>query len=123
MGISYELSRLEERIGGPEKPMSELGRMGYLKFWQARVASAILGMRNKSTVRVEEIAAVCWMLPEDVMMTLQEMHVLATRKKNDASLVISKARVREWLSVSKVDLTPPVDEAGFADGYLVDVEE
>ncbi|KAL8809844.1 MAG: hypothetical protein Q9200_003070 [Gallowayella weberi] len=123
MGMSYELSRLEDRVGGPEKPLSELGRIGYLKFWQARVVSAILAVRNKTTLRVEEIADACCMLPEDVITTLKEMDVLGTKRKNDGSLIISKARVRAWLSVSKVDLTAPVDEAGFADDYLVDVEE
>ncbi|KAL8915451.1 MAG: hypothetical protein Q9171_000015 [Xanthocarpia ochracea] len=124
MGISYELSRLEGRIGGPEKPLSELGRIGYLKFWQARIASAILGIKNKSTLSVEQIANACWMLPEDVITTLKEMDILGTkRKKNDNSVIINKARVRAWLIESQVDLTAPVDKAGFAEDYLVEVEE
>ncbi|KAI4215008.1 MAG: hypothetical protein LQ349_009178, partial [Xanthoria aureola] len=121
MGISYELSRLEGRIGGPEKPLSELGRMGYLKFWQARVAGALLDLRNKSALSVEEIADACWMLPEDVITTIKEMDCLETKKmKNDSSVMINKARVRAWLIESKVDLTAPVDEAGFAEDYLAD---
>ncbi|KAL8768426.1 MAG: hypothetical protein Q9209_005332 [Squamulea sp. 1 TL-2023] len=121
MGISYELSKLEGCIGGPEKPLSELGRIGYLKFWQARVASAILDLKNKTTLSVEEIADACWMLPEDVITTLKEMDVLGTKKKmNDGSVVLNKARVREWLAESKVDLTAPVDEDGFVEDYLVD---
>ena len=124
MGISYELSRLEGRIGGPEKPLSELGRIGYLKFWQARIASAILGIKNKSTLSVEQIADACWMLPEDVITTLKEMDILGTkRKKNDNSIIINKARVRAWLIESQVDLTAPVNKAGFAEDYLVEVEE
>ncbi|KAL8946521.1 MAG: hypothetical protein Q9222_007099, partial [Ikaeria aurantiellina] len=38
IALSYELSRLvDRRIGGPERPLSALGRIGYLKFWGARV--------------------------------------------------------------------------------------
>lgn len=122
MGISYELSRLEDRIGGPEKPLSELGRIGYLKFWQARVANAILGTKNKTTLSVEEVAEACWMLPEDVISTLKEMDILRTKGRNDGSIVISKARVREWVTLNQVDLTPPVDEDGFVEDYLVDEE-
>ncbi|KAI4204752.1 MAG: hypothetical protein LQ346_001576 [Caloplaca aetnensis] len=122
MGLSYELSRLDDRVGGPEKPLSELGRIGYLKFWQARVAKAILEMKNKTTLSVEEIAAACWMLSEDVVSTLREMDVLGTKRKNDGSIVVSKARVREWVTSNKVDLAPPVDEDGFAEDYLVEEE-
>lgn len=121
MGISYELSRLEGRIGGPEKPLSELGRMGYLKFWQARVASAILAVKSKTALSVEEVAEACWMLAEDVVSAIEAMGVLGARRA-DGSFVVSKGRVREWVALNKVDLTPPVDEEGFADDYLVEEE-
>ncbi|KAI4152051.1 MAG: hypothetical protein L6R39_001915 [Caloplaca ligustica] len=120
MGISYELSRLEGRIGGPEKPLSELGRIGYLKFWQARVANVILRAKNKTTMSAEEVAEACWMLAEDVISALKEMDVLGTKRKNDGSLVVSKARVREWVQRHEMDLAAPVDEEGFADGYVVE---
>lgn len=123
MGISYELSQLEGRIGGPEKPLSELGRIGYFKFWEARVAKAILGMKNRSTVSVQEVADICWMLPEDVMATLKEMDMVGTKKRKDGSVVISKARVREWVSVNDIDLRQTVDVGGFAEDCLVDDEE
>ncbi|KAI4091814.1 MAG: hypothetical protein LQ344_003918 [Seirophora lacunosa] len=121
MGISYELSRLEGRIGGPEKPLSELGRMGYLKFWQARVASAILAVKSKTALSVDEVAEACWMLAEDVVSAIEAMGVLGARRA-DGSFVVSKGRVREWVALNKVDLTPPVDEEGFADDYLVEEE-
>ncbi|KAL9005021.1 MAG: hypothetical protein Q9188_002170 [Gyalolechia gomerana] len=123
MGISYELSRLGGHIGGPEKPLSELGRIGYLKFWQARIANSILGLKVKTTLSVEDIAEACWMLAEDVVSTLKEMDVLGTRKKNDRTLVISKARVREWVNLNKVDLRPPVDDEGFVEDYSVEEAE
>ncbi|KAL8893167.1 MAG: hypothetical protein Q9215_000173 [Flavoplaca cf. flavocitrina] len=124
MGISYELSRFEGRIGGPEKPLSELGRIGYLKFWQARVANALLDLRNKSTLSVKEIADASWMLPEDVITTLKEMDVLETKKvKNQYGSIINKTRVRAWLTESKINLAAPVDEAGFAEDFLVEDED
>ena len=48
MGVSYELSRREGRYGGPEKPLSELGRKGYLQFWQVTVAREVLGSSGLS---------------------------------------------------------------------------
>ncbi|MCJ1387912.1 hypothetical protein MMC18_000755 [Xylographa bjoerkii] len=117
MGVSYELSKREGRIGGPEKPLSELGRKGYLKFWEARVASAVLFMRNKSTVTAEEIARHCWMLVEDVIMVLKEMGMLEARKKG-AGYVLAKSKVRTWANADNADLLPPVDESCFVEEWM-----
>ena len=117
MGVSYELSKREGRIGGPEKPLSELGRRGYTNFWEARIARALLGMKTKTAMTIREIAEACWILPEDVLVVLQEMDVVGPKKKADGSLVISKARVRHWVSAHNVDVTPPIDEHGFLEEW------
>ncbi|KAI5863640.1 acyl-CoA N-acyltransferase [Durotheca rogersii] len=44
MGVSYEISRREGVLGGPEKPISELGRKGYRRFWAGEIARWILGL-------------------------------------------------------------------------------
>ena len=113
MGVSYELSKREGRIGGPEKPLSELGRKSYLRFWQARVGSEVLRTRNKSSLEVKELAGRCSMVVDDVVAALKEMGVCEMRKKNDG-LSISKSKVREWSVTSGIDLTPPVEEECFA---------
>ena len=126
MGVSYELSRREGRIGGPEKPLSDLGRKGYLRFWEVRVARSILSMKNKSNATLGEIAESCWMLIDDVILALKEMEIVAVRKKGDRSAVVSKVKIREWASVKGVDMTPPIDEDCFVDEWIPempDVEE
>lgn len=42
IGTSYEISRREGLLGGPEKPISELGKKGYGRFWGAEVARWLL---------------------------------------------------------------------------------
>ena len=113
MGISYELSEREGRIGGPEKPLSELGTKGYMRFWEARIANAILGMKAKATMTVGEIAESCWVLPEDTVAVLRAMGFLATKKKADGSVLVSKAKMMEWVSANGIDLTPPICGEGF----------
>jgi hypothetical protein len=44
MGVSYEISRREGILGGPEKPISDLGRKGYRRFWAGEVARWLLGL-------------------------------------------------------------------------------
>ena len=123
MGVSYELSKREGRVGGPEKPLSDLGKKGYMGFWQARVANAVLATRAKSTLNVEEIAALCWMLAEDVVVALKEMDVLENRKKGKANMVVNKVKVREWATKNGIDLNPPVDESGFTRDWVLDTQE
>ena len=117
MGVSYELSKREGRLGGPEKPLSELGRKGYLGFWEARVARTILEMKPKTTTGVSDIAQSCWMLSEDVLITLKEMRILGPKKRADGSAVVSKGRVREWIRTNGVDLAPPISEGGFLEEW------
>ncbi|CAK7271703.1 SAS complex subunit [Sporothrix epigloea] len=44
MGISYEISRREGVLGGPEKPISDLGKKGYKRFWGAEIARWLLSI-------------------------------------------------------------------------------
>jgi len=118
MGASYELSKREGRLGGPEKPLSELGRKGYIKFWEARVANAILGMKIKSTMTVEELATRCWLLPEDAIAALKNMDVLEKSKKADGGLFVSKTGVKEWVAKDRIDLTSPISAEGFIEDAM-----
>ena len=123
MGVSYELSRRENRLGGPEKPLSELGRKGYMRFWEARVARAILELKSKKALSVGEIAEACWVLPEDVVVILKDMGVLTASKRTDGAALISKARLRECILKKGLDLTPPVSAQGFLDEWIPGPEE
>lgn len=120
MGVSYELSRREGRIGGPEKPLSDLGKKGYLRFWAARVARAILAAPAKKVFTVKKLSEDTFMLPEDVIAGLKEMGVLNTKKKADGTAVVNKAKVREWakMNVVDVDLTHCVSADGFIEEWM-----
>lgn len=54
-----------------------------------------------------------YIVPEDIVATLQGMGVLEQRDGTQA--VINKARVREWVKRHGVDLRPPVDREGFVE--------
>ena len=118
MGVSYELSRREDRIGGPEKPLSELGSKGYMQFWTARVAKTVLELKNKSSLTVAEVAERCFMLPDDVMAVFKEMGVLGGKKKTDGGLMLSKAKIRDFAVKNGLDLASPVDEDGFLEEFM-----
>ncbi len=46
--FSYELSLIEQRVGGPEKPLSDLGKETYLSWWTQRVIDFIRENKNET---------------------------------------------------------------------------
>jgi hypothetical protein len=105
MAVSYKLSGWEwvgGVIGGPEKPLSTMGRKSYLRFWSERIARFTMGESpdadgrhvfekkrknrvtlSKEEMTIREIGARTGMLAEDVVAALNEMDVceLVKRKK------------------------------------------
>jgi hypothetical protein len=109
MGVSYKLSGWEWEggmIGGPERPLSEMGQRSYIRFWEERIArylllgppgamihpgpkprptkSAASKKSRKRPVReemtVNEIAQATGMLVEDVITALKSMGVVEAEK-------------------------------------------
>ncbi|KAI8939000.1 hypothetical protein NX059_004844 [Plenodomus lindquistii] len=116
MGASYEMSRREGRLGGPEKPLSDLGRIAYIHYWSQTLARTILASPSKRTLTVQDLRERTYIVPEDIIATLQVMDVLEQKKRGGAEVVINKAKVRAWAEASKVDLNRvPVD----ADAFVV----
>ncbi|KAI1274906.1 acyl-CoA N-acyltransferase [Xylaria sp. FL0933] len=103
MGVSYEISRREGILGGPEKPISELGRKGYKRFWAGEITRWILELdipspstdsahstrhtrKEKEKVKVKEQEGLVvdveqcsrdtWIVPEDCLAVLREMGVV-----------------------------------------------
>ncbi|EXJ85795.1 hypothetical protein A1O1_06163 [Capronia coronata CBS 617.96] len=105
MAVSYKLSGWEWEggvIGGPEKPLSAMGRRSYMRFWSERIARFMMGQTadadakrvfhssrkrtihpKKEELTVKEIGERTGMLGEDVAAALMEMGVcqLVTPKR------------------------------------------
>ncbi|KAL5114412.1 SAS complex subunit [Pleosporales sp. CAS-2024a] len=114
MGASYEMSKREGRLGGPEKPLSDLGHLAYEHYWSVSLARAILSWPSKKAVTVVDLREKTYIVPDDIIATLQTMDVLEHRKKGGAEAVINKAKVRAWAETHGVNLKNiPVDPDAF----------
>ncbi|KAL1990644.1 hypothetical protein VTN49DRAFT_6483 [Thermomyces lanuginosus] len=124
MGVSYKLSGWECQggvIGGPEKPLSDMGRRSYTRFWEERVARYLLhGQRPGTSVEptdpkaakkhrpeeqqmtVRDIGLATGMLAEDVITALKSMGVV---EPNTAAT----NRKRKRASVSGSDMAEALD--------------
>jgi len=54
--LGYELSKLEQTVGSPEKPLSDLGKLSYQSYW----SYVLLGVLrdSKGTVSIQELRLV-----------------------------------------------------------------
>lgn len=63
--LSYELSKIEKKAGGPEKPLSDLGLLAYTSYWKAAVMKSILTHRGEK-LSIQLISEETGMTEEDV---------------------------------------------------------
>jgi hypothetical protein len=133
MGVSYELSKWDGRLGGPEKrkypsyvpsvvcwtithifaALSELGRRAYLNFWSATIARHVAQLPTTELITVKSISEATFILPEDVIATVKDMDVVSRSASGHA--IINKSAVATWMANNGVDMAGPVDETAFID--------
>lgn len=147
MGVSYEISRREELLGGPEKPISELGKKGYKRFWAGEIARWFLSLEGPENeageivVDVEQCSEATWIAPEDCLAVLRDIGIVeeagpglpkavpvaanaeaegdkAAKETEPVPRVkVDKAAVRRWVESQRIDLQRACDPNGFVEGF------
>ena len=87
IAFSYELSKREGKLGSPEKPLSDLGLLGYRAYWADAIVDLLYDHDKNSKegkangeISVEEIGALLAMTTNDVLHTLQTLNMLRYSK-------------------------------------------
>lgn len=73
MDFSYLLSRKEGKIASPEKPLSDLGLLGYRSYWKETIVDLL---RQVKKISIKEISAHTSITEEDVVGTLAASSIL-----------------------------------------------
>lgn len=71
--FSYLLSRKENSLGSPEKPLSDLGQISYTNFWKYSILQVI---KDKNETSIKEISDATNMTKEDIIHALHSSHML-----------------------------------------------
>ncbi|KAF2010056.1 histone acetyltransferase ESA1 [Aaosphaeria arxii CBS 175.79] len=90
--FSYILSKREGKLGSPEKPLSDLGLLGYRAYWQETIVDLLLD--GKVEANIEEIGFASAMTTNDVLHTLQNLNMLRYNK-NQHVIVLTDAVVEQ----------------------------
>eukprot|EP00727_Mastigamoeba_balamuthi_P002710 m51a1_g12436 putative ham group protein (494) ;mRNA; f:832130-834197 len=107
ISFSYELSKKEEKVGTPEKPLSDLGLLGYRSYWSSVLLDIV--QRTRGNISIREMSQMTAIKSEDIIGTLQSLGLL-----------------KYWKGQHIISVTPKVIEehqralAGRREGVQVD---
>ena len=98
IAFSYELSKREGKLGSPEKPLSDLGLLGYRAYWQETIVDLLTDGRADASI--EELGTLSAMTTGDVLNTLQNLNLLRYSKGGHVivlmdAIVEQKEKMRE----------------------------
>lgn len=74
--FSYELSKKEEKVGSPEKPMSDLGQQAYKPYWASTIVDFLLHQSHETKLSIMDIAKKTSIMAEDIVFTLNQLGIL-----------------------------------------------
>ncbi|KAG8933087.1 Histone acetyltransferase [Tulasnella sp. 419] len=78
--FSYELSKRENKLGSPEKPLSDLGLLGYKAYWGETIVELLMSGAITEDTSIDEIAHKTAITPADVMYACQALHLLKSSR-------------------------------------------
>ncbi|EAS35401.3 histone acetyltransferase esa1 [Coccidioides immitis RS] len=81
IAFSYELSKREGKLGSPEKPLSDLGLLGYRQYWRETLVELLLEP-GRDAISESELASLSGMTEKDVHETLVVLNLLKYNKGN-----------------------------------------
>lgn len=98
--FSYLLSRVEGKLGSPERPLSDLGLLSYRSYWKAKVLAYLAQHLDDAEILVKDISAETGILSNDIISTLQYIGLVKYWKGKH---VILKDRVSRNIFLVKDD--------------------
>lgn len=113
IALSYELSRREDKIGSPEKPLSDLGKLSYKNYW-TELLVVVLKERGYS-LGLKELSAITFIKLEDVVSTMQALNMIKYIKGEH---VISCAPRQLDTMVEQIRAKPARDLQAFDAAWL-----
>ncbi|KAE8575156.1 hypothetical protein XENTR_v10003740 [Xenopus tropicalis] len=94
--FSYLLSKVEDKVGSPERPLSDLGLISYRSYWKEVLLRYLHNFQGKE-ISIKEISQETAVNPVDIVSTLQALQMLKYWKGKH--LVLKRQDlIDEWAS-------------------------
>jgi histone acetyltransferase MYST2 len=74
--FSYLLSKIEEKIGSPERPLSDLGLISYRNYWKAKLLFYLNSFIVNDEICIKDLSHDTAIHPNDIISTFQFMGLI-----------------------------------------------
>ncbi|GAX84744.1 hypothetical protein CEUSTIGMA_g12166.t1 [Chlamydomonas eustigma] len=78
ISMSYELSKIEGKVGTPERPLSDLGRVSYHGYW-TRILLTII-KDHTGPISIKDLSEMTAIKTNDIVATLQQLNLIQYQK-------------------------------------------
>lgn len=112
--FSYELTKIENKSGSPEKPLSDLGLLSYRTYWAEKLVELLKDY--KGCLSVEEISKITAFTPQDILHALYNIdaikyyngqHAIILNHIAIATFYKSSFRKRRVINPAAINWSPP----------------
>lgn len=79
--FSYELSKVEQRIGTPERPLSDLGFASYFSWWAGEIIMVLESSQGQN-LSISDIVQRTYIMDTDVIEVLEKLNLLRYKQGN-----------------------------------------
>ena len=105
--FSYELSKIEGKLGSPEKPLSDLGLLSYRQYWTENLVEILLELNDRDErTSIENLAQVLAMTTADVEHTLQALK-MQVYHKGEHKIVLPTLLIKRHEAMKEKQKTKP----------------
>lgn len=103
LSAGYELSKLENAVGSPEKPLSDLGKLSYRSYWSWVLLEILRDFRG--TLSIKDLSQMTSITQSDIISTLQSLNMVKYWKGQHVICVTPKL-VEEHLKSAQYKKPP-----------------
>lgn len=113
--FSYELSKKENKVGSPEKPLSDLGLLSYRAYWSDTLITLLV--EHQKEITIDEISSMTSMTTTDILHTAKTLNILRYYKGQHIIFLNEdildrynrlKAKKRRTIDPNRLIWKPPV---------------
>lgn len=76
ISFSYELTKKEQTVGSPEKPLSDLGKLSYRSYWTLALLKTLSENQVAGDLSIRDMSKMTGIKIEDIISTLQSLNLI-----------------------------------------------
>jgi histone acetyltransferase MYST1 len=108
--FSYELSKIEGKLGSPERPLSDLGLAGYRSYWQSTILDILSHHTASTPLAIRDLSMLTSIREEDIISTLSSLDMLSFWR-GEGMVSVTQAMVEAYIAQHRIKMDKAVDPA------------